>query len=71
MILHEKLFSIQIFQYLRQIPPRVCTLVLFIFIVFIVFCVFCVDMECMLRCIYMYLQFNNYIVGNIFMFVSM
>ena len=25
-----KVFSIQIFQYLRQIPPRVCTLVLFI-----------------------------------------
>ena len=29
--MHEKLFSIQIFQYFRQIPPRVCTLVLFIF----------------------------------------
>ena len=28
--MHEKLFSIQIFQYFRQIPPRVCTLVLFI-----------------------------------------
>ena len=42
-----KVFSIQIFQYLRQIPPRVCTLVLFILTVtvlcvcvclFIVFC---------------------------------
>ena len=30
--MHEKLFSIQIFQYFRQIPPRVCTLVLFIII---------------------------------------
>ena len=28
--MHEKLFSIQIFQYFCQIPPRVCTLVLFI-----------------------------------------
>ena len=28
--MHEKLFSIQIFQYFRQIPPRLCTLVLFI-----------------------------------------
>ena len=28
--MHEKMFSIQIFQYFRQIPPRVCTLVLFI-----------------------------------------
>ena len=28
--MHEKLFSIQIFQYFRQILPRVCTLVLFI-----------------------------------------
>ena len=28
--MHAKVFSIQIFQYLRQIPPRVCTLVLFI-----------------------------------------
>ena len=28
--MHEKVVSIQIFQYLRQIPPRVCTLVLFI-----------------------------------------
>ena len=26
--MHVKVFSIQIFQYLRQIPPRVCTLVL-------------------------------------------
>ena len=28
--MHAKLFSIQIFQYFRHIPPRVCTLVLFI-----------------------------------------
>ena len=28
--MHVKVFSIQIFQYLHQIPPRVCTLVLFI-----------------------------------------
>ena len=28
--IHAKVFSIQIFQYLRQIPPWVCTLVLFI-----------------------------------------
>ena len=33
--MHEKLFSIQIFQYFCQIPPRVCTLVFFIFSVFI------------------------------------
>ena len=31
--IHAKVFSIQIFQYLRQILPRVCTLVLFIFLV--------------------------------------
>ena len=31
--MHEKVFSIQIFQYFRQIPPRVCTLVLFIALV--------------------------------------
>ena len=31
--MHAKVFSIQIFQYLRQTPPRVCTLVLFIIIV--------------------------------------
>ena len=31
--MHAKVFSIQIFQYLRQIPPRVCTLVLFIIII--------------------------------------
>ena len=31
--MHDKLFSIQIFQYFRQIPPRVCTLVLFIIII--------------------------------------
>ena len=31
--MHAKVFSIQIFQYtIRQIPPRVCTLVLFIYI---------------------------------------
>ena len=30
LIFHAMVFSIQIFQYLRQIPPRVCTLVLFI-----------------------------------------
>ena len=30
--MHAKVFSIQIYQYIRQIPPRVCTLVLFIFI---------------------------------------
>ena len=28
--MHEKVFSIQIFQYFRQIVRRVCTLVLFI-----------------------------------------
>ena len=28
--MHAKVFSIQIFQYFHQIPPRVCTLVLFI-----------------------------------------
>ena len=28
--MHAKVFSIQIFQYFCQIPPRVCTLVLFI-----------------------------------------
>ena len=28
--MHAKVFSIQIFQYFQQIPPRVCTLVLFI-----------------------------------------
>ena len=28
--MHTKVFSIQIFQYFRQIPPRVCTLALFI-----------------------------------------
>ena len=28
--MHAKVFSIQIFQYFRQISPRVCTLVLFI-----------------------------------------
>ena len=28
--MHAKVVSIQIFQYLHQIPPRVCTLVLFI-----------------------------------------
>ena len=28
--MHAKVFSIQIFQYLLQTPPRVCTLVLFI-----------------------------------------
>ena len=33
--MHAKVFSIQIFKYLRQIPPRVCTLVLFIITVFI------------------------------------
>ena len=32
--MHEKLFSIQIFQYFCQIPPRVCTLVLFISVSF-------------------------------------
>ena len=31
--MHEKLFAIQIFQSFRQIPPRVCTLVLFIIII--------------------------------------
>ena len=31
--LHAKVFSTQIFQYLRQILPRVCTLVLFIIII--------------------------------------
>ena len=31
--MHATVFSIQIFQYLCQIPPRVCTLVLFIIIV--------------------------------------
>ena len=30
--MHVNVFSIQIYQYIRQIPPRVCTLVLFIFI---------------------------------------
>ena len=30
--MHAKVFSIQIFQYLGQITPRVCTLVLFIII---------------------------------------
>ena len=30
--MHAKVFSIKIFQYLRQIPPRVCTSVLFIII---------------------------------------
>ena len=30
--MHAKVFSIQIFQYFHQIPPRVCTLVLFIYI---------------------------------------
>ena len=29
-LIHARVFSIQIFQYLRQIQPRVCTLVLFI-----------------------------------------
>ena len=29
-IMRAKVFSIKIFQYFRQIPPRVCTLVLFI-----------------------------------------
>ena len=33
--MHAKVVSVQIFQYLRQIPPRGCTLVLFIFSVFI------------------------------------
>ena len=33
--MHEKVFSIQIFQYFRQIPPRFCTLVLFITLVFV------------------------------------
>ena len=28
--MHAKVISIQIFQYFHQIPPRVCTLVLFI-----------------------------------------
>ena len=28
--MHAKVFSIQIFQHFHQIPPRVCTLVLFI-----------------------------------------
>ena len=35
--MHAKVFSIQIFQYLRQIPPRVCTLLLFILIVLFTF----------------------------------
>ena len=30
--MHVKVFSIQIFQYFHLIPPRVCTLVLFIII---------------------------------------
>ena len=30
--MHAKVISIQIFQYFRQIPPRVCTLVLFIYV---------------------------------------
>ena len=30
--MHAKVFSIQIFQYFCQIPPRVCTLVLFIYL---------------------------------------
>ena len=29
--MHTKVFSVQIFHYFCQIPPRVCTLVLFIF----------------------------------------
>ena len=33
--MHAKVFSIQIFQYFHQIPPRVCTLVLFIYIIII------------------------------------
>ena len=33
--MHAKVFSIQIFQHFHQIPPRVCTLVLFIIIVLI------------------------------------
>ena len=36
--MHVKVFSIQIFQYLHQIPPRVCTLVLFIIEVIFFFC---------------------------------
>ena len=28
--MHAKVFSIEIFQHFHQIPPRVCTLVLFI-----------------------------------------
>ena len=31
--MHAKVFSIQIFQYFRQIPSSVCTLVLFIIII--------------------------------------
>ena len=31
--MHAKVFSIQIFQHFHQIPPRVCTLVLFIIII--------------------------------------
>ena len=36
--MHAKVFSIQIFQYFCQIPLRVCTLVLFIFLVLNIFC---------------------------------
>ena len=32
--MHAKVFSIQIFQYFRQILPRVCTLVFFIFLMY-------------------------------------
>ena len=32
--MHANVFSIQIFQYFRQIPPRCCTLVLFIAIIY-------------------------------------
>ena len=33
--MHAKVISIQIFQYFRQIPPWVCTLVLFIYIMWL------------------------------------
>ena len=45
-----KVFSIQIFQYFRQIPPRVCTLVLFIYLcnIFLFFYRVCTSSHCIM-----------------------
>ena len=54
--MHAKVFSIQIFQYFHQIPPRVCTLVLFILIV--------------LLYIVNYIELNDLIIYYIYMYVQ-